>query len=137
MSTLRSTLADLTASLTDAIVAAVRSASLDELLGDNGGSGGRATGGGAMPGNPPRPRATNAVKSAESGRLPRRSADDIAAMLGQVVDAVKKHKEGMRAEQIREALGLQTKEMPRVLKAGLASKKLKSKGQKRATTYFA
>ena len=29
------------------------------------------------------------------------------------------------------------KEMPRILKEGLATKKLTSKGQKRATTYFA
>jgi hypothetical protein len=50
---------------------------------------------------------------------------------------VKKHKEGLRAEQIREELGLQAKELPRVLKEGLSSRKLKSKGQKRATTYFA
>jgi hypothetical protein len=42
-----------------------------------------------------------------------------------------------RAEQIRDALKMQSKEMPRVLQEGLAKKKLKSKGQKRATTYFA
>jgi hypothetical protein len=29
------------------------------------------------------------------------------------------------------------KEMPRILKEGLSTKKLTSKGQKRATTYFA
>jgi len=54
-----------------------------------------------------------------------------------VTSLVKKHKEGLRAEQIREELGLQAKELPRVLKEGLSSRKLKSKGQKRATTYFA
>jgi hypothetical protein len=32
---------------------------------------------------------------------------------------------------------MQAKEMPRVLSEGLAKKKLKKKGQKRATTYFA
>jgi hypothetical protein len=42
----------------------------------------------------------------------------------------------MRAEQIRSTLGLQAKEMPRILKEGLSTKKLTSKGQKRATTYF-
>jgi Fic family protein len=50
---------------------------------------------------------------------------------------MKKHKDGMRAEQIREKLGLQAKEMPRVLKEGLATKLLSKKGQKRATTYLA
>jgi len=32
---------------------------------------------------------------------------------------------------------MQSKEMPRVLKEGVSKKKLKSKGQKRATTYTA
>jgi hypothetical protein len=54
-----------------------------------------------------------------------------------VVALVKKHPKGLRAEQIRVELGLQAKEMPRVLKDGLAAKKLTCKGQKRATTYFA
>jgi len=43
----------------------------------------------------------------------------------------------MRSEDIRAKLGLESKEMPRVLKEGLAKKKLSAKGQKRATTYFA
>ena len=42
-----------------------------------------------------------------------------------------------RAEEIRSKLGMQAKEMPRILKQGLAAKKLTSKGHKRATTYFA
>ncbi len=72
-----------------------------------------------------------------SGRLPRRSAEDIAKLLGEVVIVVKKHKDGLRAEQIRGELGLRAKELPRILKAALVMKKLKAKGQKRATTYFA
>jgi len=58
-------------------------------------------------------------------------------VLDQLVSVLKKNKGGLRAEQIREELGLQAKEMPRVLKEGLSTQKLKSKGQKRATTYFA
>jgi len=34
-------------------------------------------------------------------------------------------------------LKMQAKEMPRVLKEGLSTKKLKAKGRKRATTYTA
>jgi hypothetical protein len=73
----------------------------------------------------------------KSGRLPRRSAEGIAKALDQVIALVKKHKDGLRAEQIREQLKMQSKEMPRVLKEGVSKKKLKSKGQKRATTYTA
>ena len=47
---------------------------------------------------------------------------------------MKGKKDGLRAEQIRAALKMQNKEMRRVLQEGLAKKKLKSKGQKRATT---
>jgi hypothetical protein len=78
-----------------------------------------------------------ATRSTRSGRLPRRSPGDIARRLGEITAVVKRNKEGLRAEQIRAALGLQAKEMPRILKEGLATKKLKTKGQKRATTYFA
>jgi hypothetical protein len=70
-----------------------------------------------------------------SGRLPRRSAEEIAAALDEIVGLVRKHDDGLRAEEIRVKLGMQAKEMPRLLKEGLATKKLKAKGRKRATTY--
>jgi hypothetical protein len=54
-----------------------------------------------------------------------------------VVSLVKRNKAGLRAEQIHNELGLQAKEMPRILREGLEEKALKSKGQKRATTYSA
>jgi hypothetical protein len=71
------------------------------------------------------------------GRLPRRSPAQIAKALAQVVALVKTKKAGLRSEQIRAALHMQPKEMPRVLKEGLTKKVLKSKGQKRSTTYTA
>jgi hypothetical protein len=72
-----------------------------------------------------------------SARLPRRSPDDIARTLDQVVALVKKSKTGLRSEEIRKALALDVREVPRVLKQGLTSRKLKAKGQKRATRYSA
>jgi hypothetical protein len=44
---------------------------------------------------------------------------------------------GLRSEQIQKSLGLDKRELPRVLRTGIAKKALKSKGQKRATIYFA
>ncbi|MBV9945571.1 MAG: hypothetical protein JOZ69_01835 [Myxococcales bacterium] len=67
----------------------------------------------------------------------RRSPDDIAKALEQVHGLLKRKKDGLRAEQIRDELNMQSKEMPRVLAEGLAKRKLRKKGQKRATTYFA
>jgi hypothetical protein len=72
-----------------------------------------------------------------SGRLARRSPAEIAEALSNIVDLVRSVKGGLRAEQIRARLGMESKEMPRVLKEGLAKKALKSKGQKRSTTYTA
>ncbi len=69
--------------------------------------------------------------------MTRRSADDIAETLSAVVSLLKAKKDGLRSEQIRAALKLQANEMPRVLRQGLAQRQLKSRGQKRATTYFA
>jgi len=143
MPNLRSSLHDLANSFTNSILDAIRSASLEELIGKaDGGAGtvgngrraGRSTAASKAAAPIPAPKTPKSASS--SGRLPRRSAEDIAALLDQVVALVKKNREGLRAEQIRETLGLQAKEMPRVLKEALSARKLKTKGQKRATTYF-
>ena len=74
-----------------------------------------------------------ARKSAKPGRLKRRSADQIEKALELVVALLKSTKSGLRSEQIREQLGARKEELPRVLKEGLSTKQLKSKGDKRAT----
>jgi hypothetical protein len=138
---LQSKLTELAEAFAGSVLAAVRSVSLDELLaGTHRGraethvvNGTKAPVEEVAAKRPGRPRAA----ASAPGRLPRRSADDIAAALERVVGLVKKHREGLRAEQIRTELDMQAKEMPRVLKEGLAKKKLKAKGQKRATTYTA
>ncbi len=135
--TLRSNIQAAAAVFTSSVLEAIRGASLEELLGESGGGAGKRG-----PGRPPRGLAGLAGggrrgRTARTGRLKRRSPEDIAAALDRVVSLVKKSKAGLRAEQIREQLRMQSKEMPRILKEGLAKKKLKAKGQKRATTYTA
>jgi hypothetical protein len=148
MSTLRTQLQDLARSFADQVIGAIRGSSLQELLSPGGGdvSSGRKARGDTPKAFASARAARNAVVEAtaasarparSSGRLPRRSAAEIEATLDKIVALLKKHKEGMRAEAIRVALAMQAKEMPRILKEGLATKKLTSKGQKRATTYFA
>lgn len=140
MPTLRNSLNDLTSAFASSILAAIRGASLEELVGKSDGGVRRG------PGRPPKAAMNGESKpisqskpsrATRAGRLKRRSPEDIAKALDQVVALVKKNKTGLRAEQIRQQLGLQSKEMPRVLKEGIANKQLKSKGQKRATTYSA
>jgi hypothetical protein len=135
MSTLRSQLDALAANFAKEILAALQGASLQELLGP----GSAATVGNGRPRAPVATAAPTTLPKAarSSGRLRRRSAKEIQAMLNKIVLLVKTHKEGMRAEEIRSKLGMQAKEMPRILKEGISKKKLSSKGQKRATTYFA
>jgi hypothetical protein len=132
MSTLRSTLTALAGSFADSVLAAIRAASLEDLLSEvtdgKGRPGPLPPGLAELPGLPAR-------GARRSGRLKRRSPGDIAEALNRVLALVKKSKTGLRAEQIRATLGMQSKEMPRVLKEGLAKRKLKAKGRKRATTY--
>ena len=138
MPNLRSQLDTLASSFAREIIAIIQVASLHELVG----AGGRdvvnshrhrlAVGGGGQP-DP----LSISKRRGKPGRLPRRSAAEISQVLDKIVLLVKTHKEGMRAEEIRSKLGMQSKEMPRILKQGIATKKLTSKGRKRATTYFA
>lgn len=137
MSNLHARLRDLASTFADDVLAAVRTASLDELT--SGAPRGPArpraqlAGGGGMP-DPlgAKPRTT------KGGRLARRSSEDIQKTLGLVVAALKGTKgKGMRAEEIRKFLNLDVREVPRVLAEGLMAKKLRSKGQRRGTTYFA
>ena len=135
---LRSQLDSLASDFAGQIVAAIRTASLHEIVG--AGSNGasvvrrpRVVAGGGGQADPLMVHPTRG----KNGRLPRRSAEEIQAALNKIVLLVKTQKNGLRAEEIRSKLGMEAKEMPRILKEGVAKKKLTSKGQKRATTYFA
>ena len=145
MSTLRTAIQELANSFIEEVLTAIRNGSLQDLVGDGGwGSSGHSVAPKALPSlglahkavserhAAPAPNAARA-----NGRLRRRSDEEIAATLQKIVLLVKTQKAGLRAEEIRTKLGLQAKEMPRILKQGVSTKKLTSKGQKRATTYFA
>lgn len=144
MSTLRSKLDALAASFANQIIAHLQTSSLHDLIGSSdAGSAGRAVGNGRAARStngkaaPAIPAAPITKPSRKSGRLPRRSAEEIRATLDKIVLLVKTQKGGLRAEEIRSKLGMEAKEMPRILKEGVSTKKLTTKGQKRATTYFA
>jgi hypothetical protein len=142
-SPLRSALDALASTFTNSVLAAIRGASLDDLQAESGGwsgngrsgRGGRRaqTGGGVGQRDPLGARGKRAAK----GRLARRSDEQIAKAVDQVVALVKKSKTGLRSEEIKKALGLDRREVPRILKTALAKRRLRAKGQKRATTYTA
>jgi hypothetical protein len=124
------------------VLAAIRNGSIRDLVGDGGwGSSGRSVTPKAFASSGAARKAVSERSGAPApkanGRLRRRSDDEIGAVLNKIVLLVKTQKNGLRAEEIRAKLGLLPKEMPRILKQGVSTKKLSTKGQKRATTYFA
>lgn len=137
MSNLRNTIESLATQFASSILDALRSASIDELADIAGRSGG------ARRGRPARAESESAAPSAaprrkgRGGRLNRRSAGDIGRMVESIVDLLAKSGEGLRAEQIREALNVEAKELPRPLAEALSAGRITKTGQKRATTYFA
>src|SRR5579863_4260265 len=116
MSKLKSALNALVSTFADSVLAVIRESSLDDLLSESG----KARGG------PRRERAGKVeqlpldLKPEVTDRLARRSPEQIAQVVNKIVLLVKTHKDGMRAEEIRRKLGLLPKEMPRILKDGLA-----------------
>jgi hypothetical protein len=133
MSNLRSTIETLASQFAASVLDALRSASIDELVGV-GGTGGARRG---------RPRSDADAgagaprRRGRGGRLGRRSANDITRMIESIVDLLQKSGEGLRAEQIRHTLGVEAKELPRPLAEAISSGRITKSGQKRATTYFA
>jgi hypothetical protein len=142
---LQSQLNQLASSFTHAVIEAIREVSLEELVAETGGLKG-------MPRMPPRAavaasrgrgrgrvprRERGPTRRPSSRRLKRRSRADIQKALGDIVSLVENKPRGMRAEQIRAELGMEAKEMPRILGEGLATRRLRKRGQKRATTYYA
>ena len=138
MPTLKTTIASLADTFAAGVLAAIRSASLEEILADGGGAPARR--------GPGRPRkvdvgtatvAPTPAKKGKGGRLARRSTSDIEHVIGLVVAKLGEHKTGLRSEQLQKALKLDKKEITGPIAAALAAKKITKKGERRATVYFA
>lgn len=144
MSTLKSSLEALAASFAAEVVRSIQKTSLQELLGEVAETRARRNQDSSsstrlhetsVADETLAPRAPMSAVL-RTGRLRRRSADDIAATLGRIVTLLKQNPAGLRAEEIRKQLDLLAKEMPRPLAEGLSASVLRKKGQKRATVYF-
>jgi hypothetical protein len=132
MRQIRERLAELASAFAAEVVAAIRSAPLEELLAQVQSH--RVTVrereevGKSTDGIDPNPR--------RGIRLQRRSSADIAMAVESIVSLLRLNKQGLRSEQIRSELKMQPNEMPRVLKEGLSTRVLRARGQKRARVYF-
>ncbi len=80
-------------------------------------------------------KATPRLARARAGE--RRTAADFEKITTAVVELLKKHPDGLRAEQIQKELGLSRKDLPRPMSHALAKNLVRKKGEKRATKYFA
>jgi hypothetical protein len=129
MPDLRSSIHSLAQSFAARVLDAIRSSSLEEILGESSGPK-------RGPGRPRVKRGPGRPTGRSSKRLARRSTKDLAAVASSIVALVKKHPKGLRGEQIRKELRIAKNEWMRPLGMALASKKLRKKGEKRATTYF-
>ena len=134
MSTLHQTINSLAAEFAHSLLRALRNASLDEIISET--HAGHSAGGGR------RGRPAGSARAAgggrrSSGRLHRRSAKELDAVVDKIVHLLKGNKKGLRAEEIRMKLHLDRREIPRPLAEALKKKVISKKGKKRATTYFA
>jgi hypothetical protein len=146
MSNLRNTIESLASQFASSVLDALRSASIDELA-DVAGRGSPARRGPGRPRAESNDSSTTAASAparrggaggrGRGGRLGRRTQNDITRMVESIVDILGKNGGGLRSEQIRSALGVEAKELPRPLAEALSSGRVTKTGQKRATTYFA
>jgi len=81
-------------------------------------------------------RAVGRGRSASREKGAKRPPDEIERLTGRLLDYVKGNP-GQRIEQIADGMGTSTKELNLPAKKLIAGKQLKTKGQKRATQYFA
>lgn len=76
------------------------------------------------------------AKSPVRDKGAKRDADQLQQLQGRVLEYVAA-KPGMRIEQINKDLGTSTRDLQLPIRKLVASGELKTKGEKRATTYFA
>jgi hypothetical protein len=127
--TLKSEIEALAMQFADGVIAALRNASLQDLLD------GHAS---APKGASPRAGAPAPSAGARKGQgRVRRSASDIEHVQGLIVAKLREHAMGLRSEQLQKALKLTKQEIVGPIAAALAAKKIVKTGEKRATTYFA
>ncbi len=138
MPTLHNAINSLASDFAHQLLAALRGASLEEIISE--------TSVGHLRRGPGRPRTRVAGGGGvpvpfrgkrKAGRLARRSPADIAKTVEKIVAIVKASKKGINAEGIKAALKVDRRELPKPLAMALKSKKIRKKGHKRATKYFA
>lgn len=131
MSDLRNKISELASEFTDGIMAAIRTVSLDDLSGEGTGEPAAAA---PRRGRPPGPAKVKAAGS--SGRLARRSPEQLEVTIQSIVGALKKAPDGLGSEALQSMLGIEKREITGPLKLAIETRVLSKRGNKRATVYL-
>ncbi len=136
--TLQDKITEIVAAASEEIVRLVRESSMSEVFSyPNSAPVARVAPPAAKPFRQAKPdTAPSKPRPGPTGRV-RRSPDQLNKDMNAIVALVAKHPTGLRSEQIKQKLGLATKDVPRPIAAALEQKLLKKKGEKRSTTYYA
>jgi len=114
------------AALKAALREVLSGASFEELVAlRNGGSGGHSK------------TVKSNKKTSSSGKRVRRSEEEIQAQAAKIPAILRKHKDGAGAELICQELGIDRKDVPRLIAEALERKLISKRGEKRGTLYFA
>lgn len=119
---------DVIESFVEELSALVRSAALQSVTDAFGGGAGAARRGRA-------PRMGKGPAAAARAKGEKRSPQALAQLVTRLQSEIKA-KPGLRMEQIAQALSSSTKELALPAKKLIAEKKIKTKGERRATKYF-
>jgi hypothetical protein len=131
MSDLNTQISKLVSEFVDNVTALARRAAVDTLTGaldDRAGGGGGRRRGAALAG-------VDLTKLERRGKGAKRSSSQLDRLQSRVMEFVSANP-GMRIEQINKELGTSTRDLQLPIRKLIASGSLKSKGEKRATTYF-
>jgi hypothetical protein len=82
------------------------------------------------------PAVAKKASTPSTGRLMRRSDEELHGVVDQIVAVVAKAENGLRSEDIQTQTNLSKKEVVRPIQLALDSGALRREGQKRSTTYF-
>ncbi len=131
---LHATINELASKFAHDLLRALRAASLDELV--------RETAPGHVRASSASSHTPRAPQRKSGGKRIRRSPEELNEYANRIVALVAKHPKGIRAEDLKRALGIPpgnigAKVFTKPLAFALASKKLTKRGARRATTYFA
>lgn len=123
MASLRTTIQTLAAKFATDIIRTVQSMSLDEIL---------------STANAPTAARSNSTLT-KRGRPSGQTAKGSKASLSvdAIVGELRKHKSGLRAENLRQALGVAKNKFNYGMAKAIGEKKIRKTGEKRGTTYFA